>query len=317
MRQKFEEHFDELTRVLTQDHGRTIGESRGSVRRCIENIESACSAAYGMAARNEHIDQLASGIDMWMTWEPLGAFLIVSARQHPDACVVLFRSLRSGRRLLRGHSARAARTPLPLEYVNRVALEAGWPKGAINMIHGGRAINKYVLEQPEIQGLGFIGSTTAGKDLFEFCGKLGKNSSINGNGKNTVVVMPDADVETIVPFIRQGCFGMTGQRCLGSDNVVVVGDIYEKFKALFVAEAQRLKLGYGLDETTGMGPYCTAAGRDKVIAWVEGALSEGAAMVLDGRRPPPHWRRVSLWGRRSWKTCIRICPLPKRRLSGR
>jgi malonate-semialdehyde dehydrogenase (acetylating)/methylmalonate-semialdehyde dehydrogenase len=78
MRQKFEEHFEDLCRVLTQDHGRTIAESRGSVRRVIENIESACSAAYGMAARNEHIDNLASGIDMWLTWEPLGPFLIVT-----------------------------------------------------------------------------------------------------------------------------------------------------------------------------------------------------------------------------------------------
>ena len=286
MRQKFEEHFDELTRVLTQDHGRTIGESRGSVRRCIENIESACSAAYGMAARNEHIDHLASGIDMWMTWEPMGAFLIVSPGNIPMHAWSSFvpYALAAGCSVVISPSRQ---DPVAAEYINRVALEAGWPKGAINMIHGGRAINKYVLEQPEIQGLGFIGSTTAGKDLFELCGKLGKNSSINGNGKNTVVVMPDADIETIIPFIRQGCFGMTGQRCLGSDNVVIVGDIYEKFKALFVAEAQRLKLGYGLDETTGMGPYCTAAGRDKVIAWVEGALSEGATMVLDGRLARP------------------------------
>jgi malonate-semialdehyde dehydrogenase (acetylating)/methylmalonate-semialdehyde dehydrogenase len=79
---------------------------------------------------------------------------------------------------------------------------------------------------------------------------------------------------------------MTGQRCLGSDNVVVVGDKYERFKSLFVEEAKRMTLGYGLDETTGMGPYCTAGGRDKVSAWVDGALSEGASMVLDGRILP-------------------------------
>ncbi|SPF48640.1 NAD-dependent aldehyde dehydrogenase [Syntrophobacter sp. SbD1] len=286
MRQKFEEHFDELTRVLTQDHGRTIGESRGSVRRCIENIESACSAAYGMAARNEHIDQLASGIDMWMTWEPLGPFLIVTPGNIPMHAWSSFvpYALAAGCSVIVSPSRQ---DPVAAEFINRVALEVGWPKGAINMIHGGRTINKYVLEQPEIQGLGFIGSTEAGRDLFELCGKLGKNSSINGNGKNTVVVMPDADLGRTAPFIRQGCFGMTGQRCLGSDNIVIIGDIYDKFKTFLVAEAQRLKLGYGLDETTGMGPYCTAAGRDKVISWVEGALSEGAAMVHDGRQIPP------------------------------
>jgi len=285
MRQKFEEHFDELTRVLTQDHGRTIGESTGSVRRCIENIESACSAAYGMAARNEHIDQLASGIDMWLSWEPLGPFLIVTPGNIPMHAWSSFvpYALAAGCSVVVSPSRQ---DPVAAEFINRTALEAGWPPGAINMIHGGREINKYILEQPEIQGVGFIGSTEAGSALFELCGKLGKNSSINGNGKNAVVIMPDADLEGIIPFVRQGCFGMTGQRCLGSDNVVVVGDIYDKFKTLFVEEAKRMKLGYGLDETTDMGPYCTAAGRDKVMGWVEGALSEGAAMVLDGRLLP-------------------------------
>ena len=173
------------------------------------------------------------------------------------------------------------------EYVSKVALEAGWPKGAINVIHGGREINQYILEQHEIQGLGFIGSTSAGWHLFEQCGRLGKNSSINGNGKNTVVVMPDADLNTIIPFLRQGCFGMTGQRCLGSDNVVVVGDNYQDFKERFVAEAKRMQLGYGLNEETTMGPYCTAGYRDNVAGWVEKALAEGATMVHDGRVLPP------------------------------
>jgi malonate-semialdehyde dehydrogenase (acetylating) / methylmalonate-semialdehyde dehydrogenase len=170
--------------------------------------------------------------------------------------------------------------PVAAEYIARVALEAGWPKGAINLIHGGREINKYILQQAEIQGLGFIGSTHAGWELFKLCGELGKNSSINGNGKNTVVIMP---VKNIIPFVRQGCFGMTGQRCLGSDNVVVVGDVYDEFKRQFTDEAARMKLGYGLDESTDMGPYCTASGRDKVAAWVQRAMSEGAAMVHDGR----------------------------------
>jgi malonate-semialdehyde dehydrogenase (acetylating)/methylmalonate-semialdehyde dehydrogenase len=285
MRQKFEEHFDELTRVLTQDHGRTIAESRGSVRRCIENVESACSAAYGMASRNEHIDQLATGIDMWLTWEPLGPFLIVTPNNIPMHAWSSFvpYALAAGCPVVISPSRQ---DPVAAEYINRVALEAGWPKGAINMIHGGRTINQYIMEQPEIEGLGFIGSTGAGLDLFSLCGRLGKNSSINGNGKNTVVVMPDADIDTIIPFLRQGCFGMTGQRCLGSDNVVVIGDHYDAFKAAFVEEAKRMKLGYGLDETTTMGPYCSGSGRDKVAAWVDDALSEGATMVLDGRVVP-------------------------------
>lgn len=285
MRQVYENHFDELTRVLTQDHGRTIGEARGSVRRCIENIESACSAAYGMAARNEHLDNLATGIDMWLTWEPLGPFLIVTPGNIPMHAWSSFvpYALAAGCSVVVSPSRQ---DPIAGEFMSKVALEAGWPKGAINLVHGGREINNYVLEQPEIQGLGFIGSTSAGWDLFKKCGELGKNSSINGNGKNAVVIMPDADIETIIPFVRQGSFGMTGQRCLGSDNVIVVGNVYDRFKEAFVAEAKRMKLGYGLDEETAMGPYSSASGRDKVAAWVDKALAEGATMVHDGRVLP-------------------------------
>ncbi|AFM23148.1 aldehyde dehydrogenase family protein [Desulfomonile tiedjei] len=285
MRQRFEERFDELTRVLTQDHGRTIKESIGSVRRVIENIESACSAAYGLASRNEHMDALANGIDMWLTWEPMGAFLIVTPGNIPMHAWSSFvpYALAAGCSVVVSPSRQ---DPVAAEYVARAALEAGWPNGAINLIHGGREINKYILRQPEIQGLGFIGSTHAGWELFKLCGELGKNSSINGNGKNTVVIMPDANVNAIAPYLRQGCFGMTGQRCLGSDNVVVVGDIYDELKKQFTAEARAMKLGYGLDESTAMGPYCTAGGRDKVDAWVQRALAEGATMVQDGRILP-------------------------------
>ena len=286
MRQKFEEHFDELTRVLTQDHGRTIKESIGSVRRVIENIESACSAAYGMAARNEHIDDLANGIDMWLTWEPMGPFLIVTPGNIPMHAWSSFvpYALAAGCSVVVSPSRQ---DPVAAEFICRVALEAGWPKGAINLIHGGREINKFILRQDEIQGLGFIGSTHAGWELFKLCGELGKRSSINGNGKNSVVIMPDVQIDKVIPFVRQGCFGMTGQRCLGSDNVMIVGNIYEEFKQKFAAMAQSMKLGYGLDESTDMGPYCSEAGRDKVAAWVQRGLAEGATMVHDGRNIAP------------------------------
>lgn len=295
MRQKFEERFDDLTRVLTQDHGRTIKESIGSVRRVIENIESACSAAYGLVSRNEHLDNLANGIDMWLTWEPLGPFLIVTPGNIPMHAWSSFvpYALAAGCSVVVSPSRQ---DPVAAEYIARVATEVGWPAGAINLIHGGREINKYILEQPEIQGLGFIGSTHAGWDLFKLCGQLGKNSSINGNGKNTVVIMPDVDVDRVVPFVRQGCFGMTGQRCLGSDNVVVIGDAYEPFKKRFVEDARAMKLGYGLDESVAMGPYCSPLGRDKVSAWVDRCIAEGAKVLQDGRMLPEELKKGYFMG---------------------
>ena len=209
LRAKFEEHYDELCRILTQDHGRTIGEARGSVSRVIENIESACSALYGLVRRNEHIDQLARGIDQYLIWEPLGAFLIVTPGNIPMHAWSSFvpYALAAGCTVVVSPSRQ---DPVAAETICRVAQEAGFPPGVMNMVHGGRNINKEILSQPEIKGVGFIGSNRAGRDLFEMCGRLGKTSSVNGNGKNHLVIMPDADIESGVQWLTRSCFGMAG-----------------------------------------------------------------------------------------------------------
>jgi malonate-semialdehyde dehydrogenase (acetylating)/methylmalonate-semialdehyde dehydrogenase len=115
------------------------------------------------------------------------------------------------------------------------------------------------------------------------CGKLGKRSSINGNGKNHIVVMDDADLEKAADYAVRGCFGMAGQRCLGSDNVLVMGSIYKPFKERLLDAAGKMKLGYGLDESAQMGPLTTRQGKEKVETFIEGGLKEGASLTLDGR----------------------------------
>ncbi|NKB39049.1 MAG: aldehyde dehydrogenase family protein [Gammaproteobacteria bacterium] len=281
-RGKLEERFEELCRILSQDHGRTIGESRGSVRRVIENIESACSAAYGLVKMNEHIDQLATGIDQTLVWEPVGAFLIVTPGNIPIHAWSSFvpYALAAGCTVVVSPSPH---DPVAAEAINRVAQEV-FPPGVINMVYGNAEINQTMLRQNEIKGLGFIGSTQVGRELNRLCGELGKPCSLNGNGKNHVVVMPDADLEQAAKLLVSSCFAMGGQRCLGSDNVVVVGDGHDELKEKLVVAAN-MKLGYGLDESTQLGPMCTQAGKDKVINWIDKAINEGAKVVLDGRNP--------------------------------
>ncbi len=282
MHGKFREHYEDICRILTQDHGRTIEEARGSVARVIENIESACSAIYGMPKQNEFVLNLANGIDEYLQWEPLGPFLIITPGNIPMHAWSSFvpYALAAGCPVVVSPSRQ---DPLAAETINRVALEAGFPKGVINMVYGGRKINKDILSHPYIKGVGFIGSNRAGHEIFEMCGKLRKTSSINGNGKNTVVIMPDADVDTSVPWLIRACFGMTGQRCLGVDNVVVIGNVYDEVKSKLKEAAAKMKLGYGLDTETTMGPYVAKEVMQNVLNWTEQALKDGATMVLDGR----------------------------------
>jgi malonate-semialdehyde dehydrogenase (acetylating)/methylmalonate-semialdehyde dehydrogenase len=137
--------------------------------------------------------------------------------------------------------------------------------------------------------VGLIGSTRVSKELFELCGKYGKRSSLNGNGKNYVVIMPDCNLDNAVQYILRGCFGMTGQRCLGSDNVAVIGDDkrYAELKEKLITAAKAMKLGYGLDESVEMGPLTTQNGKEQVLQFIESGLASGARLLLDGRTATP------------------------------
>lgn len=283
LRAKFDEHHEALSRILSLDHGRAIRDSRGTIDRCIENIESALGAMYSVY-KGDYVQQLAQGIDCYLLWEPVGVFLIMTPGNIPMHAWSSFvpYALACGCTVVVSPSWQC---PLASEAVTRICEEVGLPKGVVNLVHIGKKfeLNHRMIEDWRIAGVGFIGSTRVGKVIYELCGRLGKRASVNGNGKNYIVVAPDADLDRAVEYLLRGCFGMSGQRCLGSDNVVVIGDIYEELKSKFVEAAKRMKVGYGLLEETEMGPMTTEENREKVLRFIERGLEEGAKLVLDGR----------------------------------
>ena len=167
----------------------------------------------------------------------------------------------------------------------KIADEVGFPPGVLNLLHVGTnfELNSRIISDSRVAGVGFIGSTAVGRELFELCGRLGKRSSINGNGKNHIVVAPDGNLDAAANYLLRGCFGMTGQRCLGSDNVAVIGNIYDDLKDKFLQAAKAMKVGFGLDETSEMGPLTTLSNKKKVENFIEKGLNEGAKLILDGR----------------------------------
>ncbi|MFK5952367.1 MAG: aldehyde dehydrogenase family protein [Desulfobacterium sp.] len=284
LRGKFEDHFDRLCKILIQDHGRTLGEASGTIRRCIENIEAACAALL-LLTKGEQVNDLARGLDQTMIWEPRGVFLIITPNNIPMHAWSSFvpYALASGCPVIVSPSKD---DPICLKAIFEVVdTVEGFPPGLMNLVYGGRNINDQILEHPHVKGVGFIGSTGVGRKLFAKAGKLGKEASINGNGKNHVVLMPDADFDGAINGILRGCFGMAGQRCLGADNLVIIGDNYDKFKEKFVAASAAMKMGYGLDEDVEMGPLVSAKGRDNVLKFIEKGIEGGADLILDGRKP--------------------------------
>ena len=283
LRAKFDEHHEELSRILSQDHGRGIDDARGTIDRCIENIESASGAMYSLY-KGEHVEQLATGIDCYLMWEPVGVFLILTPGNIPMHAWSSFvpYALACGCPVI---VAPSWQCPVASEAMFKIADEVGFPPGVLNLLHVGTnfELNSRIISDSRVAGVGFIGSTAVGRELFELCGRLGKRSSINGNGKNHIVVAPDGNLDAAANYLLRGCFGMTGQRCLGSDNVAVIGNIYDDLKDKFLQAAKAMKVGFGLDETSEMGPLTTLSNKKKVENFIENGLNEGAKLILDGR----------------------------------
>jgi len=283
LRAAFDANHEALSKILTQDHGRAINDSKGTIDRCIENIESASGAMYSFY-KGEYVEQLANGIDCYMMWEPVGVFLILTPGNIPMHAWSSFvpYALACGCTVI---VAPSWQCPVASEAVFRVSEQVGFPPGVLNLIHVGTnfELNKRIISDPRVAGVGFIGSTAVGKQLFELCGKLGKRSSINGNGKNFIVVAPDGNLDAAANYLLRGCFGMSGQRCLGSDNVAIIGNIYDEMKEKFLNAAKNMKVGYGLDESVEMGPMTTKQNKKKVERFIEKGIKEGARLLLDGR----------------------------------
>jgi malonate-semialdehyde dehydrogenase (acetylating)/methylmalonate-semialdehyde dehydrogenase len=285
LREKAAEKSEWMARILVQDHGCTIDEGRGTCARIVENIEAAGSSMFG-PYRGEHVDQLATGIDCYQIREPAGVFLIMTPGNIPTHAWSSFvpYALACGCTVIVKPSRQV---PVAADSVMKVTAEIGLPPGVVNLVHMGpdRELNNVILSDPRIKGVGLIGSTRVSKELFELCGRYGKRSSLNGNGKNWIVVMADAPVDKAVGYLLRGCFGMSGQRCLGSDNVAVLGDDrrYNAVKEAFLAASKTMKMGYGLDESIELGPLTSMQGKEKVEQFIEAGLHLGAKLLLDGR----------------------------------
>jgi len=281
LKHRLEEHLEELSRVTTQNHGKIIDESRGEMRRLIENVESACAVAYTLT-KGEHLDLIAPGIDETLVREPLGPFAILGPFNFPTLAPFWFipYAMALGCTLVVKPSEIC---PVPMHWTFKVMEEIGLPSGVVNLIHGGRGSSEALVTHREIKGVAFVGSTATGKSVYRLAGEYGKRAIAQAGAKNFLVVMPDADLDVIMPALITSFYGNTGQRCLSGANLVAVGDAYEALKKKFVEASSRLRLGYGLDESAEMGPVVTRKAKERILSYIEKGIAEGAKLLLDGR----------------------------------
>ena len=277
-----ERRAEELATVSTQNHGKTLDESRGELKRCAENVDVAIAVAYTLA-KGDTLDQIAAGIDVSMSKEPLGVFSVVCPFNFPLMVPFWFvpYALVLGDALVVKPSEL---TPVPMQRLAEMMMEeVGLPRGVLNIVHGGRQVVERLIANRDVKGVTFVGSTPVAKQIYRMAGEHGKRAIANGGAKNSVLVMPDADLDTGMSNMVSSFFGNTGQRCLAGANLIPVGGVHDALLSKFSKTALALRVGYGLEDGVQMGPLVTEKARRRVSDYVETGLSEGARPISDGR----------------------------------
>ncbi|MGA7108986.1 MAG: CoA-acylating methylmalonate-semialdehyde dehydrogenase [Terracidiphilus sp.] len=281
-----ESHFDELAAIITTENGKTLAESKGELRRGIENVEVACGIPVLMQGYS--LEDIAPGIDEIMVRQPLGVCAVITPFNFPLMIPLWFLpyAIATGNTLVLKPSDRV---PFSATRLVELIHETGLPSGVVNLVNGGKPAVDALLDHPLVRAVSFVGSTPVAKYVYTRGSASGKRVQCQGGAKNHVVVLPDADPETTTKIIADSAFGCAGQRCLAVSVTVAVGEAQNWFRESISAAAASLKVGNGIDPAMQMGPVITAASRDRVVSLIGQGAGDGAKAIVDGRsHASPH-----------------------------
>ena len=275
-----EEDFEEIARIVTLEHGKTLAEARGEVRRAIENVDVAVGVPTLMQGRN--LEDVAKGIDEYAVRQPMGVFAAIAPFNFPAMVPFWFipYAIATGNTFIIKPSEQ---TPLSQVIMVELAERAGLPAGVLSLLHGGRQTAQALLDHPDVQGISFVGSTPVARSVYQRGTANGKRVQAQGGAKNYLVLMPDANLDPSIDNILESAYGCAGQRCLAGSVVLAVGDAYEAAREELASKASQLVVGDGFDPQTAMGPVISAKSRARIIDYIETGVTEGAELLVDGR----------------------------------
>jgi malonate-semialdehyde dehydrogenase (acetylating)/methylmalonate-semialdehyde dehydrogenase len=277
-----EQHFEEISRQITTECGKTLAESRGELRRAIENVEVACGTPILIQGYNS--EDIAAGIDEMMIRQPIGVCAIIAPFNFPAMIPFWFLpyAIACGNTIVVKPSERV---PLTMQLIFQLIDSLKLPPGVVNMVNGGKEVVNALLDHPTVRAISFVGSSATAAYVYARAAANGKRSQCAGGAKNPVVVLPDADLASSSEVIADSAFGCAGQRCLAASWAITVGEAGKPFSAAIREKAQNRVTGNGLDESTQMGPVITMQSRERIEGLIAKAISDGGRASVDGRKP--------------------------------
>jgi len=276
-----EDNFEDVVRCNTREHGKTLAESRGDVKRGMEVVEFALGVP--SLLMGEVLENMARGIDCEAIRQPLGVCAGITPFNFP-AMVPLWMypiAIACGNTFVLKPSEKV---PLTAIKIAKLLEKAGLPNGVLNLVHGGREVVDALLTHPKVKAVSFVGSTPIARYIYEVGTKHGKRVQSNGGAKNYVLLMPDADVDNSVRGVIEAAFGCAGERCMAGSTAVVVGGAEKSVLPTLIEATKRIKVGpTDREAQPDMGAVITRQHRDRVLQLIEAGVKEGAKIPADGR----------------------------------
>lgn len=273
--------IDSLAALLSSEHGKTIIDAKGDIQRGVEAVEFYCGIPHLM--KGEFTDGAGPSIDMYSMRQPLGVVAAVTPFNFPGMIPLqkIAPAIACGNALVLKPSERNPGVPLRLA---ELLIEAGLPPGVMNVVNGDKEVVDAILDNPTIQAVGFIGSTSIAQYIYARGTANGKRVQAFGGAKNHMVIMPDADIGHAVDALIGASYGSAGERCMAISVAVPVGrDTADRLVEQLSPRVRSLKVGPAHDPEADYGPLVTKAALDRVTSYVEAGLNEGAELAVDGR----------------------------------
>jgi len=280
-KQLLEEHADEISAAITDEHGKVFDDAMGEFGRGVEIVDFACGIPELL--KGEYSKNVGPAIDSWSDFQPLGVVAGITPFNFP-AMVPMWMypmAIACGNTFVLKPSEKDPTAPL---LAARLLKEAGLPDGVFNLVNGDKEAVDTLLNDDRVQAISFVGSTPVAEYIYGTGTKNGKRVQALGGAKNHAVVMPDADIDNAVNALMGAAFGSCGERCMAISVAVCVGDdVADAVVSKLQTEIAGLKVGVGTDTSNHMGPLVTKVHHDKVRGYVDIGVEEGADLVADGR----------------------------------
>ncbi|MCZ8379021.1 CoA-acylating methylmalonate-semialdehyde dehydrogenase [Mycobacterium sp. CPCC 205372] len=275
------QNLDELAELLSIEHGKTVADSKGDIQRGIEVIEFAIGIPHLL--KGEYTEGAGTGIDVYSLRQPLGVVAGITPFNFP-AMIPLWKAgpaLACGNAFILKPSERDPSVPLRLA---ELFLEAGLPPGVFQVIQGDKEAVDAILHHPQIQAVGFVGSSDIAQYIYSTAAANGKRAQCFGGAKNHMIVMPDADLDQAVDALIGAGYGSAGERCMAISVAVPVGkETADRLRNKLVERVNQLRVGHSLDPKADYGPLVTGAALERVRDYIGQGVDAGAEAVIDGR----------------------------------